>query len=125
MSLRVVLGTAGCWLALTCVPAAAGEADVVAVKVTETAPGLYRFDVTVRHQDSGWQHYANRWEVVTPDGRILGVRELLHPHEKEQPFTRALSGVAIPAEVSTVFLRANDLEHGFGGHEVSLSVPRQ
>ena len=123
VSLTPVLGTVGCWLALTCSLAAAGGADVVAVKIAKTAPGLYRFEVTVRHQDSGWEHYANRWAVVAPDGTILGVRELLHPHDEEQPFTRSLAGVAIADELASVTVRANDLVHGFGGREMTLALP--
>ena len=40
-------------------PVRAGEADVVGVAFAERAPGVYRFDVTVRHADSGWEHYAD------------------------------------------------------------------
>jgi hypothetical protein len=82
------------------VAASAGEADVEAVKATRAADGTWRFDVTVRHADTGWDHYANRWDVVAPDGTILGTRTLLHPHENEQPFTRSLSGVSIPEGVT-------------------------
>ena len=77
----------------------------------------------MRHQDSGWERYANRWEVVAPDGTILGVRELLHPHDEEQPFTRSLAGVAIADELASVTVRANDLAHGFGGREMTLALP--
>jgi hypothetical protein len=103
-------------------PAAAGEADVVDVKVTKSAPGVYRFDVTVRHDDDGWQHYANRWDVVGPDGNVLGERVLLHPHDHEQPFTRSLTGVRIPQDVVEVTVRANDLVHGLGGAEKTVRV---
>ena len=73
--------------------AVAGEADVMKVAVTETAPGTFRFDVSVRHDDEGWDHYANLWQVVGPDDSVLGERILLHPHDTEQPFTRSLSGI--------------------------------
>ena len=49
-------------------PAGAGEADIVGAKVTQSAPGVYRFDATVAHGDTGWTHYANKWDVVAPDG---------------------------------------------------------
>ena len=38
--------------------ARAGEADVVGVEATRISPGVWRFDVTVRHADEGWRHYA-------------------------------------------------------------------
>lgn len=104
--------------------AIAGEADVVDVKVKEAAPGVYRFDVTVSHADTGWEHYANKWDVLAPDGTVLGTRELLHPHVWEQPFTRSLSGVRVPGEVSKLTLRAHDFVHGYGGAEMVLQLPR-
>lgn len=104
-------------------PIVAGEADVVAATATKSADGTYQFNVTVAHDDTGWDHYANVWQVIGPDGAVLGERELLHPHVEEQPFTRSLTGVKIPADVHTVTIRAGDLVHGFGGVEVVLDLP--
>ena len=105
--------------------AMAGEADVVDVTVSEQSDGVFRFDVTVAHADTGWEHYADRWEVVAPDGTILGTRTLLHPHENEQPFTRSLSGVAIPPDIATVTVRAHDNVHGLGGAEMTVRLPNR
>ena len=104
--------------------AMAGEANVVGVKIFKEGTGTYRFDVTVRHGDEGWTHYADSWQVRTYDGKVLGTRKLAHPHEKEQPFTRSLPGVHIPERVSMVTIRAHDLVHGYGGGEVRVTVPR-
>ena len=104
--------------------AVAGEADVVAVEPTPEGAGTWRFDVTVEHADEGWEHYANKWEVLAPDGSVLGTRVLLHPHETEQPFTRSLGGVAIPEEIDRVTVRAHDSVHGEGGAEVTVELAR-
>ncbi|MEZ5669268.1 MAG: hypothetical protein R3F55_17890 [Alphaproteobacteria bacterium] len=111
-------------LALAAGAAGAGEADVVDVAVTRSADGSYRFDVTVAHADAGWDHYADRWDVVGPDGAVLGERVLLHPHETEQPFTRSLSGVVVPDGVDAVTVRAHDSVHGLGGAEMTVAIPR-
>jgi hypothetical protein len=95
--------------------AMAGEADVVDVKVTREAAGSYAFDVTVRHADAGWEHYADRWEVIGSDGAIYGTRVLAHPHDDEQPFTRSQGGITIPEGIKQVSVRAHDLVHNFGG----------
>ena len=50
----------------------AGEVDVTAVKATKSGDGTYRFSVTLRHADTGWDHYANKWDVVAPDGHRVG-----------------------------------------------------
>jgi hypothetical protein len=101
----------------------AGEADIVDAQARAAADGTWRFSVTVEHADDGWEHYANRWEVVGPDGQILGTRQLAHPHVDEQPFTRSLSGVSVPEGVTTVTIRAHDSVHGYGGATVMVDLP--
>jgi hypothetical protein len=49
--------------------------------------------------DAGWEHYADRWQVLDAGGTVLGERVLLHPHDTEQPFTRSQSGIEIPAGI--------------------------
>ena len=109
---------------ITAGAAVAGEADVIDVKAAKSADGTWSFDVTVSHADEGWDHYANRWDVVAPDGTVLGTRTLHHPHETEQPFTRSLRGVTVPDGVGTVSIRANDSVHGTGGREFSVELPK-
>jgi len=100
----------------------AGKAGVVDVKVN--CSGSCTFNVTLKHADAGWDHYANEWIVVAPDGTILGSRVLYHPHVHEQPFTRSLSGVSIPADIKQVTIRAKDSVHGYGGIEKLVDLPR-
>jgi len=103
----------------------AEEADVVGVEVTSEGNGSYRFDVTVAHGDEGWDHYADAWDVVAPDGTVLGTRVLAHPHENEQPFTRSLGGVAVPEGITEVTLRAKDSVHDYGGVEMTVKLPAE
>lgn len=121
--MKRILAVATLALSLGTAPAWAGEADVIDVQIAG-ANGVYRFGVTVRHGDTGWEHYADKWDVVAPDGTVLGTRVLLHPHETEQPFTRALGGVPIPDSIDRVTLRAHDKGHGYGGAEITVTVPR-
>ena len=102
----------------------AGEADVVDVEVKRTGENIFNFSVTVRHNDIGWDHYANKWEVVAPDGTVMGTRILHHPHVNEQPFTRSLSGVKIPQSIKSVTIRAHDSVHDYGGKTVTMELPR-
>lgn len=90
----------------------AGEAEVVGAEARQTSDGVWSFDVTVQHADEGWDHYADLWQVIGPDGSVLGERVLAHPHVDEQPFTRSLTGVDIPADVSEVKIVARDSVHG-------------
>jgi hypothetical protein len=103
----------------------AGEADVTSVKVIKTGEGTYQFHVTVSHHDEGWKHYADKWDIVAPDGSVLGTRTLYHPHVDEQPFTRSLSGVNIHEGIRNVSIRAHDSVHGYGGKTLTADLPRQ
>ena len=102
----------------------AGEADVISVEVTKLENSTYKFNVTVSHNDEGWNHYVNKWDVVGLDGTVYGTRTLYHPHVDEQPFTRSLSGVKIPKGISRVTIRAHDSVHGYGGEVVTIVLPR-
>ena len=102
----------------------AGQADVIAVDVSHTGADTYFFKVTVQHADEGWDHYADKWDVVAPDGRILGTRTLFHPHVGEQPFTRSLSDVKIPEPLTQVTVRAHDSVHKYGGKTATVAIPR-
>lgn len=103
---------------------AAGEADVVAVEARPEGRGLWRFDVSVRHDGTGWEHFANRWDVLAPDGTVLTSRFLMHPHETEQPFTRSVHGVAVPTGIDRVTVRAHCTVHEYGGAEMTVDLPR-
>ncbi len=102
----------------------AGKADVIAASANKADDGTYTFSVTIKSDDTGWEKYADRWEVVSTDGTVLGIRVLAHPHEDEQPFTREQSGIKVPEGVTEVTIRAHDKVEGFGGKEVTIPLPR-
>jgi len=111
------------WVVLPSPIAVAGEVTVVKATAHRVKDGRFRFRVTLRHGDTGWKHYADKWEVLTLDGKLLARRVLLHPHEHEQPFTRSLGGVKIPGHVRKVRVRGHDKIHAFGGQEVEIELP--
>jgi len=106
------------------VPSYAGEADIVDATARQTSDGVWRVSASVRHNDEGWDHYADKWEVLLDDGSVVATRVLAHPHENEQPFTRSLSGIKIDANVKQVTLRAHDSVHGYGGKNFILTLRR-
>jgi hypothetical protein len=102
-------------------------AQVRDVRIIETSPDTYTFYVTVRHNDRGWDHYADLWQVVdTETGDVLGERVLAHPHDNEQPFTRSQRGIEISEGTETVTVRAKCTQHGYNGKQViiDLSEPK-
>jgi hypothetical protein len=90
-------------------------AQVIDVVATQKPNGSWCFGTSVRHNDQGWEHFANGWEVIDLGGNQLGYRELAHPHDNEQPVTRGQCNIEIPTAISTVIVRAKCNKHGFGG----------
>ncbi len=103
--------------------ASAGEVEII-MAVFERQGDAWEVSVTLRHDDRGWSHYADGWRIVTEDGRAIGTRTLYHPHDDEQPFTRSLGGVVIPAGVTVVYVEARDSVHGWSRQRVRLDLNR-
>lgn len=106
--------------------ASVGVAMADAVQIVdakaENQRGAWVFHVTLKHADTGWKHYADAWRVVTKDGKELGTRTLYHPHVEEQPFTRSLRDVKIPAGEKEVFIEAHDKVHGWSKQKFKLRI---
>ena len=83
----------------------------------------WRVSATLSSSYDSPDRYADAWRVVAPDGTVLGVRELLHDHAGEQPFTRSLDGVEIPSDVDEVTVEGRDSANGWGGVTVTVDVP--
>jgi len=121
LSLMVLVLWAG--LVAFATHAQAGKADVIAARLEPMKDGSFVVVATIRHHDESFAHFANRFDVVAPDGKVIAVRPLVHPHIDEQPFTRALARVKIPKGIKEITVRAHDKLHGFGGLEKVLKVP--
>lgn len=105
------------------------NADVIFVSARLADAGSWTFAVTVQHPDSGWEDYADGWDVVLPNGTVVKpdpdspfTRLLLHPHVNEQPFTRSQANIRIPGGIGQVTVRAHDLVDGYGGREVIVDL---
>ncbi len=102
-------------------PAWAHPPEIKDVRIKKTGM-VWRVDVTLEHGDTGWDHYADGWEVLDARGNRLAHRELLHPHVNEQPFTRALSGVVFPDGTREVFVRAKCSVDGWSGQSRKVKL---
>ena len=95
-------------------------ADIVSVQTSGSA-GAYRFRVTVQSADSGCAQYADWWEVIGGDGRLIYRQVLTHSHINDQPFTLDGGPVAIEPD-TVVWVRAHMHPHGYGGTAFKGSV---
>ena len=105
--------------------ASADHPDVVDAELAPAGDGLYEVSATLCSAYDTPERYADAWRVVTPEGEVLGIRELLHDHAGEQPFTRSLgSPVEVPDGFDTLVIEGRDLANGWGGETFEVSVPR-
>jgi hypothetical protein len=97
--------------------------DVLDAVITPQGDGSFTVDATLSSPYDSPERYADAWRVLDPEGTVLGVRELLHDHAGEQPFTRSLSGVVIGDDVAEVTIEGRDQLNGWGGATVAVEVP--
>lgn len=102
-------------------PARADAPEVKDASV-EKVGMVWNVHVTVLHGDTGWDHYADGWEVLDASGARLGYRELMHPHVNEQPFTRSLSGIVIPDGTREIFVRPHCSVDGWAGETFRIEL---
>lgn len=117
----ILISGIGCFL--TAGAALADAPRVVAAAATAEGGGRWTISVTLSHPDTGWDHYASGWKVLAPDGTLLGLRELTHPHADEQPFERALEGVAIPPDLREVLIVPRCTMDGWVAMPTILTLP--
>ena len=101
----------------------ANQVEIVKVMI-EPAAHRWTFHVTLKHDDKGWDHYADGWRIVDEEGNELGTRKLWHPHENEQPFTRSLANVLVPKGKNVIFVEAHDKVHGWSKQRVMINLKK-
>ena len=97
------------------------RADVI--KVTVTGKSSYRFNVTLESDETGCQQYADWWEVLDSQGKLLYRRILFHSHPNDQPFTRSGGNVILNPD-QKVFIRGHMNKLGYVGDLFEGSVSK-
>jgi len=97
-------------------------ADVLSVIVTGSE-GNYTLKVKIKSPDKGCDQYADWWEVIDSQGKLLYRRILRHSHVGEQPFERSGGPVRISAR-REIFIRAHMNNQGYGGAAFGGTVQR-
>ncbi len=89
------------------------SANIISVQVSGSE-NSYTFKVGIKSPDTGCGQYANWWEVLSEDGKLIYRRILGHSHVSEQPFIRSGGPVDI-GEGQVVWIRAHMNNSGYGG----------
>ncbi len=91
------------------------NSDTVAKVINVVVAGAeneYTFNVEVKSPDTGCNQYANWWEVISEDGKLLYRRILAHSHVDEQPFVRSGGPVTIKKD-QKVYVRVHMNTSGY------------
>lgn len=104
-------------------PAMADGPVVEDVQMEKTGMG-WRVSVTLSHDDTGWDHFADSWRIEDAEGKVIAVRKLMHPHVDEQPFTRSLSSVVLPDGTREIFVRAHCSKGGWHDETTKVKIAR-
>ena len=96
---------------------------VIDVKVKSSGDNRFDFDVTLSSPYDTPQRYADAFRLKSLEGKVYGERILLHDHQNEQPFTRDLYGVTIPAGIRLVVVEGRDQKYGYGGKTMQITLP--
>ena len=102
----------------------ADDVKILAADFHSSGSNRWSLNVTLKHGDTGWDHYADNWRVVDGEGNMLGDRVLYHPHVEEQPFTRGLGGVKVPEGITTVYIEAHDKVHGWTPNRLKVDLTK-
>lgn len=100
------------------------SANVTAVTV-EGNENNYTFNVTLKSDETGCDQYADWWEILSEDGKLIYRRVLGHSHPSEQPFTRSNNSITDPIEImedNIVYIRAHMNPNGYSGDIFKGSV---
>jgi len=101
-AMRLIAALIGLAAGLPC------QADAPEIVAAEAYMGRmgWTVRVTLRHEDSGWDHYASGWSVALPDGTVVGEAELRKPHVGIPEFETKLKGIDVPPGTTYLLIRA-------------------
>jgi hypothetical protein len=86
------------------------KADIIAVAINGQ-----NFSITLKSDETGCAEYANWWEILNKNGKLLYRRILFHSHPNEQPFTRDGGPIQI-FKNEKVYIRAHMNNVGYSGN---------
>lgn len=100
----------------------ANTVQIISADLHNNSSNIWSISVTLKHEDKGWEHFADTWRVVSAKGDMLGKRVLHHPHENEQPFTRSLAGIHVPKAMKVIYIEAHDKVHGWSEKRLKIDL---
>ena len=101
----------------------AKEVEITKVEL-ESTKSTWTVQVTLSHDDQGYDHYANGWRIVDAKKNILASQELYHPHDSKKPFTDSKTNITIPRGTKIIFVEAQAKPHGWSKQRVQIDLSK-
>ncbi len=102
-----------------------GPANVVGAAMSKNIDGSWDIRATVRSKDTGPSSYADRVEILDPEGKLLHTIPVPNHHLNEQPFSVTATNVKLPTDIAHVVIRARMKPGGASGKERTLKFPKK
>ena len=93
-------------------PALADEVEIRMVQAMQS-DGLWKFEITVYHPDSGDEHMYSSIAIFTPDETQIGYADVPTPSIGADHVTTQVLNVAIPEDVEYIVIRGKCSDYGW------------
>lgn len=98
--------------AITALPAFADEVEIRMVQAMQSN-GLWKFEITVYHPDTGTDHMYNSVAIFTPNETQIGSADVPTPSIGADHVTTQVLDVHIPEEVEYILIRGKCSDYGW------------
>lgn len=103
---------------------AGADAPVIAAADAQLDGGRWTVTVTLKHRDSGWDHFATGLAVLAPDGSRIGSLDLTRPNVGKSRFTARITGLKVPPGTEFVLIRSRCSLVGWAAEPVRVDLPQ-
>lgn len=107
-------------------PAPAGPAHAAGFHLERHRYGTWSAILEVDHEDQGWSHFADRWEVLDQAGRRILSGSLDGPKrrdvEEDGPVRRRLDAFGLPAGTTRLTCRIHCKQSGWLGKALAVDL---
>jgi len=105
----------------TALPTLADEVEIRMVQAMQSN-GLWKFEITVYHPDTGANHMYNSVAIFTPDETQIGYADVPMPSVGADHVTTQVLDVKIPEDVEYILIKGKCSDYGWTHEGVIIAL---
>lgn len=117
--MKVILASLLAWAMAW--PVLAGPANIAMVKITGIESSM-TIEVVLKHDDDGWEHYADSVAIFTTAGEKLANVAIKRPHAGHDYISVRLNNLDLPEGTEALIIKGNCSIDGWVGQPVTVSL---